>query len=117
MTKSLRLMTIVLLLGLTGCGGEGEDEREGAHQARKIAMQQVEERERLQAAEISRLRTELQETRIEMQREVQTRQRAVEERDQWKSRGIVAISIGAVLLFIGAGLGAGAMRDAKKQRS
>lgn len=79
----------VILPGLIGCGGEGES------------------RSTRQAEEMTRLRSELQEIRTES---------ASEKRGAWKSWGLVAVSLGAVMLFIGAGLGAGARRDAPKKR-
>lgn len=79
----------VILPGLIGCGGEGES------------------RSTRQAEEVSRLRSELQEVRSKS---------AAEQRSIWKSGGLVVLSLGAVMLFIGAGLGAGARRDARKKR-
>lgn len=83
----------VILPGLIGCGGEGES------------------RSTRQAEEMTRLRSELQEIRTEVRPEP-----AAEHRSAWKSGGLVAVSLGAVMLFIGAGLGAGARRDARKKR-
>jgi len=96
MAKSLLFM-IAILLGLTGCGREHEESRTQ------------------QTGEMNRLQTELQEIRAEVQHLELARQSAIAEKNQWKSRSIVAISLGTVFLFIGAGLGAGARRDARKR--
>lgn len=87
----------VILPGLIGCGGEGES------------------RSTRQAEEMTRLRSELQEIRTEVRPVIRTVP-APEQRSTWKSGGLVAVSLGAVMLFIGAGLGAGARRDARKKR-
>jgi CHASE3 domain sensor protein len=88
MKRSLWLMTVILS-GLIGCGEEGK-----AMSSRH-------------SEEVNRLRSELQEIRTES---------AAEKRGAWKSWSLVAVSLGAVMLFIGAGLGAGARRDARKKR-